>query len=188
MVLIRRLLAADLEQSNLLISLFEAEFDRDSLEPREFMEAEVRNQRPEDAIYLVAEYNGQFAGGLRFYLRPPLPKFLVHIATTANFRGKGVGKALLDALLSWPGPSSILLEMDEAESGDWWNRQGARVISQTYTQPAIHQDTESVPYRLMAIGEIEYTRAQIIRDFYKEFWRLSPDHLLVEKAVGTVEP
>lgn len=164
-----------------LTALYEAEFPRATREPVERLEAELRGDYRVPFRFFLDERD-EGLGFVRFAaLEATQAMFVLHIAVSAGLRRRGVGEGLVAAVRSerpnWP----LLAEVEPGVASAWWERRGARVVSETYTQPALYPDTALVPLRLVAIGRVE-DPGKLITTFYDEVWELGGDDPLVTRA------
>lgn len=181
-----------------VFSLYHDEFDLACRDPDEQVWQEIMGKsRLPYRIHLV-EGDGRLAGFMR-WVDLPLTRaaFVVHIAVDRDWRGTGLGQGLLGVL---PTDRPALFEVERVRDAthpedretrkrrlDWFARQGARLVTPDYTQPALHPDTEPVPLHLLAIRrELLPDLHKAVENFYREVWQLPNTDPLVQKAVAGV--
>lgn len=168
------------------LALYHESFDEASRDPDEDF-ARDADGNGEYVLTLARDEQG-LHGFIRWgHLERLDALFVIHLAVVPSARGRGIGARLIGSVCEGREGLPVLLEVDpESDSYPWWGRRGARTLTPTYTQPALHPHTGPVPFHLMAMGEIADVRA-LIRGFYDEVWNLRPDHPFVARALEGVE-
>jgi GNAT superfamily N-acetyltransferase len=172
-----------------VLRIAHSNFSRSFLEPEEELILEVDGRSRLPYRYLIWD-SGPVKAFARFTpLKTINAGFIVHIAVDEPFRREGIGLQLLDAVHEAIGGREVPL-LAEVEAGaplEWWlAKAGAQVLSRTYTQPALHQDTEPQDLHLLMRGTVR-NRNELIVDFYREVWELPPDHPYVTKSLAGVQ-
>lgn len=167
-----------------LVALYEASFDRDSREPLERLESEVEGSYRLPFQFLVDEQDGKLRGFAR-WCDLGYAAFLLHLATDPECRGEGIGATLVNAILA--KSERMILEADDEDERlmRFYGRFGGRILTPTYTQLSLHEDTEPVPYALLGIGDFPDPQTTV-ESFYRDVWELPPDDPYVRKAVGGI--
>lgn len=159
-----------------LLRLFHATFPPETREPDEQLVAEADRRYRLPFRYLVWLDPG-VVGFMRFATLPRSGvEFVVHIAVAPSHRGRGIAAELL-ARAAPP----IVAEVEVGAAMRFWSKQGARTISETYTQPALRPETPPMPFHLMAIGEITDPE-RLVECFYEEVWEREADDPMVRRA------
>lgn len=108
--------------------------------------------------------------------------YISHIAVREEARGQGIATALLEHVQHAP----FVCEVEPGAPMTWWRNRGATTLTPTYTQPAMHADTEPVPFHLM-VSEPPADPRTFIERFCSEVWQLPTDHRFVARALEGVE-
>jgi len=171
-----------------VLDIYHAAFERDSREPDERLVAELRGEFRLPFHFLVVEEDGQVQGFARFCEIPNSPYgFLIHIAMDEASRGSGHGSRLLQRVIEELDPRPMLVEIDrEGPVRRWYDRLGFCSLTETYTQPSLHDDTPSVPYALCASRPL-VDAVDAVESFYSNVWELDPGHPFVRDAVAGVK-
>ena len=170
-----------------LMELFHATFPPETRESDEQLLTEIQGHSNLRFRYWAWETDGELAGFIRAVHLPQTNAwFVIHIATASGHRGLGIGRALLSQAAQEASGRPILCEVEPGPPMAWWIRQGARTLSATYTQPALHADTAPVPFHLMAIGRVD-DASQVVTGFYREAWDLPSDHPFVLRTLEGLE-
>lgn len=170
-----------------VLRIYHASFDEASREPDERLAEELRREYRLPFRFLVVLIDDEVAGFARFCKLPDTDLgFLVHIAMDSEVRGQGMGSDLLRLVVEALAPSPVLVEIDrEGRVRQWYERQGFVPVSETYTQPALHEHTPEVPYALFASRPVE-DQVKTVLDFYRSAWeRELPDPLVTLALGGT---
>jgi GNAT superfamily N-acetyltransferase len=166
-----------------LLDLYHREFPRATREPDEqlYQEIECRYRIP--FRFFVIESGKNVAGFVRWAMLPKMQTgFIIHLAVDERFRKKGFGRQLVLDVRKQCGNRPILAEVEDTVF-PWWEARGAKILTPTYTQPALHADTSPVLLNLISMGPV-LRPPDTIRDFYREVWELGPDENMVKHAVA----
>lgn len=180
----RRLTRLDDPRWEALLELYKQSFPPDERDPIGWLEGEVLGTSRLQTHFWVAESEDDLVGFVRFcYLPGAECTWVIHLAVTPDWRSLGVGRELL-RLAEGKGP--ILIEVDRVEDAtseneleirekrlEWFRRAGAKMLTRTYTQPALGSEGHPVPLYLLIIGE---PGEDLIERFYEEAWQISKDH------------
>lgn len=183
-----------------VLDLYHREFPPKTREPDEYLIREVNGEwegdLEEDRVPFridVAEEEGRLVGFVRWaHLVSADVTYIVHIAVDAAYRSKGIGRDLVQLVRdAYLDDVPTVMEVEE-HVWPWWQRLGARILTRTYTQPSLGASLPDVPLWLIAIPGRSHWNVfpayNIVRDFYRDAWRLEPDHPHVMKALGGIEP
>lgn len=167
-----------------LAALYESSFDRASREPLSRLEEELRGDYRLPFRFLVEEMEDELQGFARWCSLGETG-FLIHLAVDPTVQGRGIGKGLINAILR--EQPRLLLEADAEDDRltRFYGGFGAKILTSTYTQLALHADTRPVEYALTGIGDFD-DPVKTIREFYRQVWQLPAGHPYVVRAVEGV--
>ena len=160
-------------------------FPPETREPDETWRAEADGASRVPYRYLVWKEDEAVAGFVRFASLLMGVGFVIHLGVLAEHRGRGIGGALL-RLAREAGEPDRAVWLAEVEVGDplqWWRRQGAETVTDSYAQPALRPETAPVPLNLVALGPWR-TVPGLVERFCAEVWGLGADDPLVRRAVA----
>lgn len=156
---------------------------------------------------LGAFLDGQLAG-FAFYglLSRPSFAFLIYIAVEPRHRGAGIGAKLFAEVVRRAQAHSaergdileaVLLEVERVDDAPneagrferiarlrFFEKQGARILSRTYTQPALRPNSNPVPLNLLWLPLRETAKpGSLVQSLYRRAFAIDDEHPFVAQAL-----
>lgn len=185
-----------------MLDLYRESFDLQCRDPEEDLWCDLRGEPGRYRIDVAIEAD-RLLGMVRWRLLDSIrATFIVHLAVAPAIRECGVGSHLLAyPEIVYPGLPTIfevehLAHHDPEEKQNecaqrlrWFKRRGAKLITPSYTQPALHPTTDDVPLNLLALRqELIKNPKDVVQGFYQQVWGRGPDDPLVLKALKGIAP
>ena len=164
------------------------------LEPKEDLEARLAGAEPGRTMVNVALHgDGRVVGGVVSEWYPASRCLLVaYLAVRPSLRGRGIGRALMEAVLAGPraerGPLLVLGEVDDPrvavdDAGAalarlrFFDRLSARLVRLPYVQPEVRPGQGRVRMLLLCLWadaavlvDGEAVRAEVVRRFLEDYF------------------
>lgn len=164
-----------------LVELYESTFDRDLREPTAQLEGEVLGRSRLPLCFFVDGEDGALRGFAR-WCDLGWSAFLIHLAVSPAIQSRGIGQGLMKAILASRTRLLLETEAEDERLMRFYGKFGARILTPTYTQPALYEDTDSVGFALVCIGDFPDCE-RTVHDFYRDVWELPGDHPFVVRAI-----
>jgi GNAT superfamily N-acetyltransferase len=197
-----------------MLDLYRRSFSDDERDPVDVLMSELdpaviaARHADRSPHLLVLEMGGVVVGLARFAVFfGPRMAHLIHIAIERRHWGEGLGPMLMDAALrragldlqfrgaSLTGTALEVERSDLARSEEdrlererrirFFERRGAKLVTATYTQPAVHPDGEPVPMNLFwlpAAGGL--SPCEVVVALYREAFGLPEHHPYVRESLA----